>query len=53
MVLLDEPPEPLLDDMGVNLRGRDVGVTEKLLHRAQIGAAIKEMAREGVAEHMR
>ena len=41
MMLLDEPPEPLLDDMGVDLRRRDVGVAEELLHRAKIGATLR------------
>jgi hypothetical protein len=53
MMLLDEAAEPLLDDMGIDLRGRDVGVAEQLLHGAKVGAALKQMTGEGVAEHMR
>ena len=53
VVLLDKPPQPLLDDMGVDLRGRDVGVAEELLHRAQIRAVLQEMAGEGMTEHVR
>ena len=53
MMLLDQTPEPLLDDMGVDLRRRDVGMAEQLLHGAQIGAALEQMAGEGVTEHMR
>ena len=53
MMLLDEAPQPLLDDMGVDLRGRDVGMAEQLLHGAKIRAALQQMAGEGVAEHMR
>ena len=53
MMPLDETPQALLDDMGVNLRGRDVGVAEKLLHRTQIGAPLQEMAGESVTEYMR
>ena len=52
-MLLDQPSQPLLDDMGVDLRGRDVGVAEELLHRAQIGAVLQKMAGKGVAEHVR
>ena len=53
VMLLDKAPQPLLDDMGVDLCGRDVGVAKELLHRAQIRAVLQEMAGEGVAEHMR
>ncbi len=52
MMLLDQTPQPLLDDMGVDLRGRDVGMAEQLLHRTQIGAALQQMAGESVTEHM-
>jgi hypothetical protein len=44
MMLFDEPSQPLLDDMGVDLRRRNVGVAEELLHRAKIGATLEEMA---------
>ena len=53
MMLLDEPPQPLLDDVGVDLRRRDVGMAEKLLHRAQISPPLQEMAGKGVTQHMR
>ena len=45
--------QPLLDHMGVDLRGRDVGVAEQRLHDAQVGAVVQEMAGEGVTQHMR
>jgi hypothetical protein len=53
MMLLDEPSQALLDDVGIDLRGRDVGMTKQLLHRAEIGASLQEMAGKSVAEHMR
>ena len=53
VVLLHEPPQAFLDHMGVDLRGRDVGMAEKLLHGAQISTPLQEMAGEGVAQHMR
>ena len=53
MVLLHQPPQTLLDHMGVDLGGRDVGVPQKLLDRAQISAPLQEMAGEGVPEDMR
>ena len=36
--------------MRINLGGRDVAVTEHLLHRAQIRAAFQQMGREAVAQ---
>src|SRR6185437_316143 len=39
--------------MGVDLRRRDIGVAEHLLHAAQIGAAVEEVTGKGVAQHMR
>src|SRR6202030_985496 len=35
-----------LREMSVNLRGRDIAVTEHLLHGAQVGAALEQMRRE-------
>lgn len=45
--------EPLPADMGVALRGRHIGMTEQLLHGAQVGAAIEQMRRKGVAKSVR
>ena len=53
MVLGDEGAQPLLEHVGVDLRRRDVGVAEELLHDAEIGAVLQEVAGEGVAEHVR
>ena len=53
VMLFDEASEPLLYDMGIDLRGGNIGVAEKLLHRAEIGAPLQEMAGKGVTEHMR
>src|SRR2546428_14153328 len=39
--------------MGVDLGRCDVGVAEHGLHGAQVGATLEQMAREGVAEHVR
>ncbi len=39
--------------MGVDLRRRDVGMAEHRLDGAQVGAALEEMAREGVAQRVR
>ena len=37
----------------INLRGADVGVAEQLLHRAQIAAALQQVAGERMAQHVR
>src|SRR5438045_2064753 len=39
--------------MGVDLLRRDIGMAEHLLHAAQIGAVVEQVACEGVAQHMR
>src|SRR5689334_11182289 len=39
-------------DLGVNLRRREAGVPEKLLNCAEIGSALEQMGREGVAQGM-
>ena len=52
-MLLDQAAQPLLDDMGIDLRRGDIGMPEQLLHRAKIGAALKEMAGESVAKDVR
>ena len=33
--------EPLLEDVRIDLRCRDVGVAEKLLHDAEVGAVLQ------------
>ena len=44
--------EAFFEDVGINLGCRDIGVTKQLLHRAQIGAAIQEMAGEGMPQNV-
>lgn len=39
--------------MGVDLGGGDIGVTEQLLHQTQVTAGFEHMAGKGVAQHMR
>ena len=43
----------LVEHMGVDLGGRYVGVPEQILNDAEIGAVLKEMTSEGVAQDMR
>ena len=45
-------PQTFLADLGVDLRRRDRGVAEHLLHHAQIGAVVEQMGRTAVAQHV-
>ena len=40
-------------ELGVDLRRRDVGVAEQLLHGAQVAARLQQVRRERVAQHVR
>lgn len=40
-------------DVRVNLRGRDVGVTEHFLNGAQIGAVLQQMRGETMTQRVR
>ena len=53
MQIADQALQPLLHHMGVDLRGRDVGVAEQRLHDAQVGAVVQQMARKRMTQHMR
>ncbi len=44
--------QPILKDMRVDLRGRNVGMAEQGLHHAEVGAVLQEMAGKGVAQHV-
>ena len=50
---VDQRPQPLLQHVGVDLRGGDVGVAEELLDDAEIGAVLQQVAGEGMAHHVR
>ena len=45
--------ERLEIEVRVDLRGRDAGVAEHLLHRAQVLRGLQHVAREGMAQHVR
>ena len=45
--------KPLLIDMRIDLRRRNVGVAEHLLNNPQIGAIPEKMCRETMAEKVR
>src|SRR5262249_50864368 len=45
--------QPGLEHVGVDLRGREVGMAEHGLNGPQIGSALEQMRRERVAQHVR
>src|SRR5574338_1119012 len=50
---VDQLDQPRAVDMRVDLRRRDVGVTEQRLQHAQIRAAAQQMGSKGMTEHVR
>jgi hypothetical protein len=46
-------PQPLARHVGVDGGRRDVGVAQQHLHRAQVGAVVQQVGREGVAQRVR
>ena len=53
MQIAHQALEPFLQHMRVDLRGRDIRMSEQRLHRAQVGAVLQQMARESVTQHVR
>ena len=53
VTLVDQRDEPCRIDVGIDLRGRDVGMAEKRLQHAQVRPALQEMSRECVAQNVR
>jgi hypothetical protein len=49
VVFVDEALQALLQDVGVDFGGRDIGMAEELLDGAQVGAPVEQVAGEGVA----
>src|SRR5215210_1482764 len=53
MELFVDRPEVLPIHMGVDLRGRQVRMTQHFLHRPEIGAAFEQVSREAVPQGVR
>src|SRR5690606_19957715 len=53
MALSEDTAEPVLADVRVDLRGRQIRVTEELLDDAQVGSSVEEVRGEGVAKCVR
>ena len=45
--------QPIQGDMGINLRGRNVGVAEDRLNGSQVGAVFYHVGGTTVAQHVR
>jgi hypothetical protein len=52
MMVLDDGSQALAQNMGVDLGGRDVGVTEHLLHTSKIRPVVQKVGRERVPKDM-
>ena len=52
MMAVIERAQTLGVDVGIDLGGRDVGVSEHHLHGSEIGAVLEQVGGEAVAEHM-
>src|SRR6185503_9565123 len=52
MVLLKHAFQPIESDMGINLGGGDVGVSQQGLDSAQIGAIFHHVSSAAVAKHV-
>lgn len=53
MMLAMQLLQPFARDMGIDLRGGDVGMPQQHLHHAQIGAVVEQMGGKSVAQHVR
>jgi hypothetical protein len=45
--------QPRFEDVRVDLRGRQIGVAEHHLNRAQVGATLEQVCGERVPKHVR
>jgi hypothetical protein len=48
----DQPAQPLALHMRIDLRRRNIGVSEHLLHASEVGPVIEQMAGKGMTQHM-
>jgi hypothetical protein len=53
VVLAVDAQQPFGLDVGVDFRGRDVGMAEQELHGAQVGPALQQVGGEAVAHGVR
>lgn len=52
MPLRDQPAEPVLGDVRIDLGGGDIRMPQHLLDAAEIGAVVDQVRGEGVPEHV-
>ncbi len=53
MMLLMQLTQPLGGDVRINLRGREIAVSQQHLYDTQVGAAVQQMGGEDVPQHVR
>ena len=52
MMVLHQRFQAFVQNMSINLRGRDVGMTQELLKRAQVCAMGEQVRRERMTQHV-
>ena len=45
--------ETMIGEVSINLRRRDIGMTQQFLHRSKVRSIIEHMSSKGVAQDMR
>jgi len=50
---MDQFLQLFVEHMGIDLRGRNVGMAEQFLHGAQVCTVLQKVAGKGVAQHVR
>jgi len=53
MVLGMDRFQSVIGHVGIDLRGRDIGMAQQHLHRAQVGAVVDQVRCEGMAQRVR
>ena len=53
MAFIIDGLEPMIGEVSLNLRRRDIGMTQQFLHRSKVRSIIEHMSSKGVAQDMR
>jgi hypothetical protein len=53
MIVFHEFPKPLVKDMGIDLRRRNIGMSKQLLYDTKVGAVLEQMTCKCMAKDVR
>ena len=53
MAFIIDGLETMIGEVSINLRRRDIGMTQQFLHRSKVRSIIEHMSSKGVAQDMR